>query len=153
MMSSHRVLDALDSLVESCVGDATPNPITSIFPVRGGGISIRQVVTLNGQRVTSCQFSWERNADGGYYMMCSKYPRIEGVQGATQGYLPADCWRDVMLQYGKDARICQAYVVDTSIKVFVIDADGKNREDKFEFRPVGFYPWSQGWKLVSYGGE
>lgn len=152
-MRSYRVLDALDSLVESCMGNATPNPITAIYPVSGGGISIHQVVTLNGQRTTSCQFSWHEKPDGGSYMMCSKYPRIEGALGVTQGYLPPDCWRDVMLQYSQHARIMWANVEGTTIKVVVIDADGKNREDRFEFRPVGFYPWSQGWKLVPYGGE
>lgn len=160
-MSSHRILDALDGLVESCIGDATPNPITSIYPVSGGGISIHQVVKLNGQRITSTCFSWHEKPDGGSRMMCSKYPKVEGALGVTQDYLPPDCWRDVMLQYSQHARIMWANVAGAllgstagrcTIKVVVIDADGKNREDRFEFRPVGFYPWSQGWKLVPYGG-
>lgn len=159
MMSSHRVLDALDDIIESC-GGAEPNPITSLLPTRGAamepprpGVAVRQAVQLNGPRVAETIFTWGEKPDGSYYMTRSAYPEVVGGIGVDS--LPLACFRDVMFLYSREARIVEVNVEDDTILVYVLNADEVTfKVDKHKFKPVG-YSRSKGtiWERIPYGGE
>jgi len=150
-MRSDRIAQAIGQLADD---PNDVNPVVAIFPVRGGGLSIHQLVELNGCYIVATQFSWEENAAGNHLMARSMWPRLSN-KWVGQGSLPAYCFKQVAEQYSPDARITHMEVRgDDTILVYVLNADGERRLDKHRFRPVG-YSRSKGtiWERIPYGGE
>ena len=149
----NHVLAALDALADDVDNVGDINPVVAIFPVRGGGLAIHQLVELNGLHIATSQFSWEEKPEGDYRMSRSMFPRLS-TKWVWQGSLPAACFREVAEQYDPAARIThmEADTEDTSILVYVLNADGERRLDKHRFRPVG-YSRNKGmtWERIPYG--
>ena len=151
-MCSDRIAQAIGQLADD---PNDINPVVAIFPVRGGGLSIHQLVELNGLHIAATQFSWDEKPDGDHLMARSMFPRLSN-KWVGQGSLPAACFREVAEQYSPAARITHMEVpnpdqLDT-IGVYVTSADGERRLDKHRFRPVG-YSRNKGmtWERIPYG--
>jgi len=146
-LRSDRIIHALGQLADE-PHDAV-SPIIAVFPVRGGGLSIHQLVELNGWYVAATQFSWEENAAGNHLMARSMFPRLSN-KWVGQGTMPASCFREVAEQYSPDARITHMEVRgDDTIGVYVLNADGERRLDRHRFK-LGLF---DRWERIPHGGE
>jgi len=150
-MRSDRILEALRWL-----GDDPDNinPVVAIFPVRGGGLSVRQLVELNGLHIASTRFYWEENI-----MSRAVFPKLTS-KWVGQCSLPAACFKQVAEQYDPLARITHMEVEVPNpnqlgtVGVYVTNADGDCRIDRHRFKPVGYSRHNRmRWERIPHGGE